>query len=65
VTIEKVNEFNRDNRFARVYLDKEKQAVIESDVIFTDRLMTEKMLEENLDVFESTMTKFAKFIGQE
>ena len=65
MTIEKVNEFNRDNRFARVYLDKEKQAVIESDVIFTDRLMTEKMLEENLDVFESTMTKFAKFIGQE
>ncbi|HEX8415522.1 MAG TPA: YbjN domain-containing protein [Sphingomicrobium sp.] len=65
MTIEKVNEFNRDNRFARVYLDKEKQAVIESDVIFTDRLMTEKMLEENLDVFESTMTKFAKFIRQE
>lgn len=64
-TLEQVNEFNRDNRFGRAYIDKDQDAVIEMDVIFTDKLMSRKALEEHLDVWSMTLGTFAKHIGME
>jgi hypothetical protein len=57
--IDKLNDYNRDNRFARVYLDKEKDPVIEMDVIFTDGRMDAKMLEEHLDLWSESLGRFA------
>lgn len=62
VKIDKINEFNRDNRWARAYLDKDQAPVIEYDVLFTDQLVDEKMFREALEIWDSVLTDFHKTI---
>jgi hypothetical protein len=63
VKVEKINEFNRDNRWARAYLDKDSGPVIEYDVLFTDQLIDEKMFREALEIWDSVLTDFHKVIN--
>ena len=58
IKVEAINEYNRDNRWARTYLDKEGDPVIEYDVLFTDQLLDEKMFGEALTVWIDVLGKF-------
>jgi hypothetical protein len=62
VKLEQINEFNADNRWARSYLDKEGDPVIEYDVLFTDQLVDEKMFGEALDIWNDVLGSFHKVI---
>jgi hypothetical protein len=64
-SLDKINAFNREKRFARAYVDDEQDPVVEMDVIFTDHAMDEKMLEEHLDIWDTMVANFAKHIGME
>ena len=64
-SIDKINAFNRDKRFARAYVDEDQDPVIEMDVVFTDHAMEPKMLEEHLDIWDDVIADFAKHIGME
>ncbi len=64
-SVEKINEFNRDSRFARAYLDDEKDPVLEMDLVFTGHEMSEAMLKENLEIWSSVVSRFAKHVGME
>lgn len=63
VKLDAINEYNRDNRWARAYLDKDGDPVVEYDVLFTDQLVDEKMFGEALVVWADVLGKFHKKIG--
>jgi hypothetical protein len=62
VNVDKMNEFNRDVRWARAYLDQTGNPVVELDVLFTDRLVDEKMFGEALAIWGSTLSQFHEAI---
>ena len=63
VKLETINTFNEDHRWARAYLDKQGDPVIEMDVLFTDRLIDEKMFEEALSLWSRSLGSFHEAIG--
>lgn len=62
VTVEQINTFNREHRWARAYIDKDGSPVIEQDVLFTDQKIDEKMFSENLAVWDDMIGAFHKAI---
>ena len=56
--LDKINAFNRENRFVRAFVDEEKDPIIEMDVVFTDHQMSEAMFKEHLDIWDSMIVKF-------
>jgi len=63
VTIEKMNEYNRDNRWARGYIDKDGDPVIEYDVLFTNQVVDEKAFSEAVAIWSDVQAAFHKIIG--
>jgi hypothetical protein len=57
-----MNDYNRENRWGRAYLDKDGDPVIEYDVLFTDQLIDEKAFHEALDIWNSVLSQFHKTI---
>jgi hypothetical protein len=62
VTVEKINDFNRDNRWARAYLDKDRDPVIESDLMFVGKQMDEATFIESIKAWDDALGRFHKAI---
>ena len=62
VSLETINKFNRDNRWARVYLDDESDPVIESDLMFTGRRMDEDTFIGGIKAWDDVLGRFHKAI---
>jgi Putative bacterial sensory transduction regulator len=62
VTLKTINDFNRDNRWARAYLDKEDDPVIESDLIFVGRQMDEAAFIEGVKAWDGVLGRFHQAI---
>jgi len=62
-TLEQINEFNREYRFSRAYLDKEQDPAVEMDAMFTNHEMRRAAFEEHLDVWADVLAKFSKHIA--
>lgn len=63
VTLEKINEWNRSQRFGRAYLDTEDDPIIEMDIDLDDGGMSQELFIDNLEFWESIVDKFEKEIG--
>lgn len=61
-TLKTINDFNREFRFTRAYLDKDSDPVIEMDIIFTDGLMDAKAFEEHIEIWSNSLNRFHKAI---
>lgn len=62
VKVDAINSYNAENRWARAYLDKESNPVLEYDVLFTDQLVDEKMFGEAVTIWVEVLEKFHKAI---
>lgn len=65
LTLEAMNDYARDNRWGRIYIDKQSNAVIEMDVDMEDGGMSEALYLDNLEYFEAMMDRFATFVFKE
>jgi Putative bacterial sensory transduction regulator len=61
-TLEKLNEFARDNRWGRYYLDKDADPVIEMDLDLEQGGMSEELFLDNVEYWDMAMGKFADFV---
>lgn len=61
-SLEKINQWNRDKRFAKAYLDKENDPIIEMDVDLEDGGMSSELFIDNVEYWTSSMSDFEKFI---
>ena len=60
-TLEEMNAYSRDNRWARVYIDAEDDPVIEMDIDLEDGGMSPELFTDNLEYWEYVMGQFAEF----
>ena len=61
-TLESMNQWNRDKRFAKAYLDQEGDAIIEMDTILEGGVSKENM-REVFSYWRLTLAQFTKHIG--
>ncbi len=62
MTTDKINDWNRENRFGRAYIDKDRDPNIEMDLDVEHGFLTEG-LANNLDTWGAVVPAFKKFIG--
>jgi hypothetical protein len=62
VSLETINKFNRDNRWARVYLDDEADPVIEFDLVFAGKQLDEDTFIESIKAWDDVLGRFHKAI---
>ena len=62
VSLETINKFNKDNRWARAYLDDESDPVIESDLIFAGKQLDEATFIETMKAWDDVLGRFHKAI---
>jgi hypothetical protein len=62
VSLETINKFNKDNRWARAYLDDENDPVIESDLIFAGKQLDEATFIETMKAWDDVLGRFHKAI---
>ena len=60
-SLEKMNAYQRDNRWGRVYIDEEDDPVIEMDIDLEAGGMSEELFKDNLQYWEYVMGNFATF----
>jgi hypothetical protein len=60
--MEKVNDWNRTQRFGRAYIDKEDDPCIEMDVDLDDGGMSRLLFEDNVEFWMTVMSQYSKFI---
>jgi hypothetical protein len=58
-----MNDFNRDQRFASAYLDKDSDPIVDMDVDLDDGGMSQALFIDNLQFWQSVLGKFEKAIG--
>jgi hypothetical protein len=63
VTLERINEWNRTQRFGRAYLDKEGDPIIEMDVDLDDGGLSRALFIDNLEFWDSVKGRFETHIG--
>jgi len=62
-SLEKINAWNRTQRFGRAYLDNEGDPVIEMDIDLDDGGMSQPLFLDNLEFWVSVLAQFEKEIG--
>ncbi|NET56046.1 MAG: YbjN domain-containing protein [Symploca sp. SIO2E6] len=62
VTLNQVNEWNKNHRFSRAYIDEEGDAVLEADLDLEGGVTAEN-LSRFISIFILSVDKFADFIG--
>ena len=62
VSLETINTFNKDNRWARAYLDDERDPVLESDLMFTGKQMDEDAFIGGIKAWDDVLGRFHKAI---
>lgn len=60
-TLEEMNSYAAENRFGRIYLDKDRDPVIEMDVDLEAGGMSKELFMDNLSYWEAIMVGFAEF----
>lgn len=61
-TLQAMNDYARENRFGRIYLDKEGDPIIEMDVDLEVGGMSEALFIDNLAYWESILGRFGSFV---
>ena len=61
VTVETINDFNRDNRWARAYLDKDRDACVEMDLDLVQGV-TPEYLASQFAIWKEVLTNFPEHI---
>jgi hypothetical protein len=62
-SLERMNEWNRGKRFARAYLDKENDPILEMDVDLDDGGLSAALFIDNLEFWASLLGEFEKHVG--
>jgi hypothetical protein len=60
-TLREMNDYTRDYRWGRVYIDEEDDPVIEMDIDLEDGGMSDALFKDNLEYWDYVMSKFAEF----
>jgi hypothetical protein len=63
VPLDSIDEWNRTERFARAYLDKETDPILEMDVDLDDGGQTPALFVDNIEYWASAMSQFERRIG--
>lgn len=62
-SLEKINEWNRGQRFGRAYIDTEGNPVVEMDIDLDDGGMSRALFTDNFEVWTAIMARFEEHIG--
>jgi len=62
-SLERINAWNRSQRFGRAYLDNEGDPAIEMDIDLDDGGMSQALFIDNLEFWVSVLAQFEKDIG--
>ena len=63
VTMARINEWNRDKRFSRAYLDKEDDPILEFDVDLDKGGVSGDLFIDNVEFWEASLGAFRSYIG--
>jgi len=63
VGLDRINDWNKHQRFGRAYIDSEGDPVIEMDVDLDDGGLSPALFTDNLEFWESAIAAFQKHIG--
>jgi hypothetical protein len=63
VELERINEWNRSQRFGRAFLDKEDDPILEMDVDLDDGGLSSALFIDNIEFWASILGNFEKHIG--
>jgi len=63
VSLERINEWNRSQRFGRAYLDKEDDPILEMDVDLDDGGISQLLFIDNIEFWASVLGNFERHIG--
>jgi hypothetical protein len=63
VDLPKLNEWNRTKRFARAFLDKENDPILEMDVDLDDGGLSAALFIDNIEFWASILGDFERYIG--
>lgn len=63
VPLERINEWNRTQRFGRAYLDKEGDPILEMDLDLDDGGLSAALFVDNLEFWDAVIGKFERHIG--
>jgi hypothetical protein len=63
VPLERINEWNRSQRFGRAYLDKDGDPVIEMDLDLDDGGLSAALFADNLEFWDAVLGKFERHVG--
>ena len=61
--LERINEWNRSQRFGRAYLDAENDPILEMDVDLDDGGLSPLLFIDNVEFWTSVLTRFEDHIG--
>ena len=61
--VQQINEWNREKRFSRAYIDKDGDPVIEFDVNLDDGGMSQALFIDNVQFWEAAIGGFTKHVG--
>ena len=62
VSLETINKFNKDNRWARAYLDDESDPILEYDLVFAGKQLDESTFIESVKAWDDVLGRFHKAI---
>ena len=62
-TLERINEWNRTQRFGRAYLDATNDPILQMDVDLDDGGLSTALFTDNLEFWSSVVGRFEKHIG--
>ncbi len=63
-SLNQINEWNKEKRFSRAYIDKDGDPVIEFDLDLDDGGMSQALFIDNVEFWEVAIAGFKKHIGQ-
>ena len=63
VSLDRINEWNRSQRFGRAYLDKENDPILEMDVDLDDGGISPLLFIDNIEFWASVLGNFERHIG--
>lgn len=65
ISLAKINEWNRTQRFGRAYLDGENDPILQMDLDLDDGGMSAPLFADNLEFWNAVLVNFEKHIGFE
>lgn len=63
VSLQRINEWNRDQRFGSAYLDKENDPILQMDLDLDDGGISQALFNDNVEFWASVVGDFERHIG--